>query len=247
MKTWILLPFYLVLTFSLVGCGPRSTPTTLPEPEIQIEQTSEIYSQSVPQEDPIIVNNCGGAKPEETIRRTSTVSINGEASLGIDYEILEGKLLARYGINQQYEVTYKIEPEKNKKHIIKITWIEDEFKGFIAADGATGKASYVIRIPKYVNADISYFDCRYEHFIQSIEPPIKDERVLEAIRMGVENEDWPLAKMLMADAGYPEGIHVKFLLSRFERLGSSIESAEITILVENLAEVGVWVDVIPKD
>ncbi len=247
MKKMTLSLFSLTIISVLASCDIWRTPTVPPEPEIRIEQTSEKFDVSTPQDVPLTINNCGGATPKQTSRRASTIKIDGEASLGVNYKILEGKLLARYGIEQQYEVVSEIELEKNKKHSIDITWIEDEFNGFLTTEGATGKASYLIRIPKHANIDITYIDCRYENFIASIEPPIRDKRVLEAIRMGIEYENWPQARKLMADAGYPEGIQVNLLLSRFEQKGSSIESAEIQILVEYLAEIGIWVDPIPKD
>jgi len=247
MRKNTLITFSLILVFVLPSCGLGGTKET-PEPEFQIEQTSENLSVPITEETPLTVNNCGDAKPEQTIRRKSTIRIDGEASLGVNYQILEGKILSRYGIEQQYEVEFKIGLEENRKYTVEVTWIEDEFQGFITTGEGSGKVGYTIRIPKYANTNIqTSYDCRYEHFKQSIEPPIRDERVLNAIQMGIERDNWPLAKQLMAEAGYPDGIHVDFLLSRFEKYGSSIESAEIKILVENLAEIGIWVNPISKD
>jgi len=247
MRTKALLVLSLLFVFVLSGCGSGGTKET-PEPEIQIEQTSESRSVPITDETPLTVDNCGDAKPEQTIRRNSTIKIDGEASLGVNYQVVEGKILSRYGIEQKYEVEFKIGLEENRKYTVEVTWIEDEFKGFVTTSEGSGKAGYTIRIPKYANTDIqTSYDCRYEHFIQSIEPPIIDDRVLNAIQMGIERDNWPLAKQLMAEAGYPDGIYVDFLLSRFEKYGSSVESAEIKILVNNLAEIGIWVNPIPKD
>lgn len=242
-----MLSFSLIIVFILSSCGTGGTKDT-PEPEIQIEQTSENRSVPITDETPLTVNNCGDAKTEQIIRRNSTIKIDGEASLGVNYQVLEGKILSRYGIEQKYEVEFKIELEKNRKYTVEVTWIEDEFKGFITTSEGSGKAGYTIRIPKYANTNIqTSYDCRYEHFRQSIEPPIRDERVLNAIQMGIERDNWPLAKQLMSEAGYPDGISIDFLLSRFEKYGSSAESAEIKILVDNLAEIGIWVNPIPED
>ena len=240
----------IILLFSLIlipvlACAPQ-TPT--PEPEFRVEQTSADFDDPVPATEPVIISNCGGASlPGQEIRRRSTVKIEGEASLGVGYGILEGKLLAHYGAEQQSEVVQELPTIQNMKMIYHITWYEDVFTGFITTDRATDKANYWIRIPTHADVNITYIDCIYENFIRSIEPPIRDDRVLKAIQMALENEDLPGAKRRMLEAGYPDGIPVTFLLSRFEQMGSSTESAEIQILVEKLAAIGVWVQPIPKD
>lgn len=248
---------FLLLTLLAVACnGATATPQIVTvvvnrapvEADLQVQQTDATYDEPVPISEPVIISNCGGAElPGQEIRRRSTVNIEGEASLGVGYGIIEGKVLAHYGAEQQTEVTQTLPTIQNMKMIYHITWYENVFTGFISSGHTDRRGSYLIRLPTHADVDITYIDCTYENFIRAIEPPIHDERALEAIQLGLENQDLAGARRRLAEAGYPDGISVVFLLSRFRQMGSSIESAEIQILVEKLAKIGVQAQPIPPD
>jgi hypothetical protein len=85
---------YLILVVCallLASCGGGSDPS-------QAIQIDENKVDTVSFEETIRINNCGNlTDSEQTRERSFSASIEGAAGLGINYQVVEGNISAKYG------------------------------------------------------------------------------------------------------------------------------------------------------
>ncbi|MCD6345026.1 MAG: hypothetical protein J7M17_05445, partial [Anaerolineae bacterium] len=129
----------LVLVLSLNACNSRDKSIVVGAP---VAGTGDTVAETVH------LNNCGGkADTEQIAERTQTISIEGEAELGVGYQILEASVAARYSESNTVRKSQKLVAPPGTNMEFVLLWTEEVRSGTITVEGKTGQAVYHINTP----------------------------------------------------------------------------------------------------
>jgi hypothetical protein len=132
--------FILVIcALLLVSCSGSSASS----PTIQVDENNV---DMVSFEETIRINNCGNlTDSEQTKERSFSTSIEGTAELGVNYQVIEGSVSAKYGQYRSVTTSQRLTAAPNTNMEFVLRWSEEVRAGNVTVNGRTG--SYSVRIP----------------------------------------------------------------------------------------------------
>ena len=133
---------YLIVVFCvlfLTSCNDSSA--SLPTIEI-----NENNVDTISFDETIRINNCGNAtNSEQTKERSFSTSIEGAIELGVNYQIVEGNISAKYGQHRSATTSQKLIAAPNTNMEFVLRWSEEVRAGNVTVNGKT--STYTVRIP----------------------------------------------------------------------------------------------------
>lgn len=138
--------FALSMLISLLfnSCGTTAN-TTNPASNLQVVETS---TSTTTVAEPIHLNNCNNtASVEQESERSQSISIEGEATIGIGYLVVEASVSAKYVKTNSVSKTHRVTAAPGTNMEFVLLWTEQVREGTVTVEGKTGQATYRVNVP----------------------------------------------------------------------------------------------------
>lgn len=143
----------IVVAFTLAACNiPLNGP-----PRIDLIQTGD---QTIIDIEKVAQDNCGGsANLLQVKKRTVSIAIEGLASIGIEYKIVEGQIMVRYSEIVVQEVYQEIIAAPRTRMEFTLEWKLRTLTGAVTSPDRSGEGSYALKTPLAVNVKAVDLGC----------------------------------------------------------------------------------------
>ncbi len=146
-KPFFRIEIILAIALLLASCGGGNTApqSSGGNKNLEINETS-VSTNTVAE--PIYLNNCGSiANAEQISEHSQTITITGEAQIGVGNEIVEASVGAKYAVAKGVTKSQKViaAPGTNMEFIL--LWTEKVSEGSVTVSGNSGEATYHVSVP----------------------------------------------------------------------------------------------------
>jgi hypothetical protein len=134
------------ISFLLGSCGSVSSSKSSDSSQpIQIEENTQ---ETNTVEETVRMNNCGGkADATQDAERALGVSLEGEAELGVDTDVLQASVKARYEQGRMTRKSLTLVAPPGTRMEFDVIWTEKTWIGTIIKPGVSGQAKYKAHLP----------------------------------------------------------------------------------------------------
>lgn len=117
-----------------------------PDPAIELYET--VSNESDVFYEKIHLNNCGGkADVKQIAERSREIRLEGTAEIGVQVQVVEGKVGARYSEGQQSRKSIELVAAAGTNMEFFIAWTNRSWTGNIIANGIKSNATYKVNVP----------------------------------------------------------------------------------------------------
>ena len=137
-KFGVIIFFFAVAVSS---CTPANTTPSIDLYETASDQPDVFFEK-------VHLNNCGGkADVKQVAERSREIRIEGEVEIGVQAQVVEGKVGTRYFEGQQSKKSIELVAASATNMEFFIAWTDRSWTGNIIANGVKSNATYKVNVP----------------------------------------------------------------------------------------------------